>query len=48
MDSLREAFDSDLYFFDKEVSIGGMYGVMAVSVVALVAVYVLLSGRRAK
>ncbi len=48
MDSLREAFDSDLYFFDKEVSIGGMYGVMAVSVAALVAVYVLLSGRRAK
>lgn len=48
MASLREAFDSDLYFFDKEVSIGGMYGVMAVSVVALVAVYVLLSGRRAK
>lgn len=48
MDSLREAFDSDLYFFDKEVSIGGMYGVMAVSVVALIAVYVLLSGRRAK
>ena len=48
MDSLREAFDSDLYFFDKEVSIGGMYGVMAVSVAALIAVYVLLSGRRAK
>lgn len=48
MDSLREAFDSDLYFFDREVSIGGMYGVMAVSVVALIAVYVLLSGRRAK
>ena len=48
MDSLREAFDSDLHFFDKEVSIGGMYGVMAVSVVALIVVYVLLSGRRAK
>lgn len=48
MDSLRKAFDSDLYFFDKEVSIGGMYGVMAVSVVALIVVYVLLSGRRAK
>ena len=48
MDSLREAFDSDLYFFDREVSIGGMYGVMAVSAVALIAVYVLLSGRRAK
>lgn len=48
MDSLREAFDSDLYFFDREVSIGGMYGVMVVSVVALIAVYVLLSGRRAK
>ena len=48
MDSLREAFDSDLHFFDKEVSIGGMYGVMAVAVVALIVVYVLLSGRRAK
>ena len=48
VDSLREAFDSQLYFFSHRVSEGQMYGVMAASTAALIGLYVLLGRCRAR
>lgn len=48
VDGLREAFDSQLQFFDHDVSTGAMYGVMAAAVILLVGVYVLLGMRNTR
>lgn len=43
IDGLRDAVDCNLYFFDGKVSVGAMYAVLAVSVFALVGIYVLIN-----
>ena len=43
IDGLRDAVDSNLYFFDGKVSVGAMYAVLAVSAFALVGIYVLIN-----
>lgn len=46
IESIRDAFDMNLYFFDEKVSISTMYIVVAVSIVVLIAAYVLLTKLR--
>lgn len=41
--NIKDGIDCNLYFFDKQVSIGIMYAVVAVTVVLLIAIYVLLN-----
>ena len=43
MDGLRDALDCNLYFFDRSVSISGMYLILGVSVAALIVLYILLN-----
>lgn len=43
VDGIRDAFDSNLYFFDRKVTIPQMYLVLGISAVALIAVFVLLN-----
>ncbi len=43
VDALRDVIDCNLYFFDQKVSVSAMYAVLAVTVVVLVAAYVLLN-----
>lgn len=43
IDGIRDAFDSNLYFFDRKVTIPQMYLVLGISAVALIAVFVLLN-----
>ncbi len=40
---MRDAIDVNLYFFDTKVEPAAMYGIVALSIVALVGVYVLLN-----
>ncbi len=46
IDSIRDAFDMNLYFFDEKVSFATMYTVVAVSIVVLIAIYVLITKLR--
>lgn len=41
--SIKDSVDCNLYFFGSRVSVGAMYGVMAVSVAVLIGGYVLLN-----
>lgn len=43
VESFKDAIDCNIYFFDKQVSIGAMYAVMAASVLVLIAAYVLIN-----
>ena len=43
VDSMRDAFDSNLYFSGEQVGIGAMYVILCGSIVLLVAIYVLLN-----
>ncbi len=40
---IRDAVDCNIYFFDKSVSLSAMYAVLTVTVILLIAVYVLLN-----
>ena len=42
VDSLKDAFDCNIYFFDSKVSIPGMYAILIGATLAVLAVYVLL------
>lgn len=46
--SIRDALDCNLYFFEKQVSIPAMYTILGGTVALLVAVYILLNVRKAK
>ena len=48
MESIRNSIDCNLYFFGNQVSIGAMYGVMAVSAAVLIGGYVLLNFSKKK
>ena len=43
IEELKNALDCNLYFFEKQVSIPAMYGILVVTITALIAVYVLLN-----
>ena len=43
IESIKDALDCNLYFFDKPVSIPVMYAILAGSVALLVAVYIILN-----
>lgn len=43
VESIKDSMDCNLYFFGNSVSIGGMYAVMGVTIVALLTAYVLLN-----
>lgn len=45
---LKDALDCNLYFFEKQVSIPAMYGVLTVTIAALIALYILLNACRNK
>lgn len=40
IDSMKDAIDCNLYFFDKSVSIGSMYAVLCCTVAVLMAIYI--------
>ena len=44
----RDAFDCNLYFFDKAVDVPVMYAIICVTIVVLVGVFVLLNVLKAK
>lgn len=48
VDSMRDAIDCNLYFFDEKVQISEMYIVIGVTVVVLVGVYILLNTLKKK
>ena len=43
VESIKDSIDCNLYFFDKQVSVSAMYAILAISVVLLVAIYVLMN-----
>ena len=43
---IKDAMDCNLYFFEKQVGVPVMYGILAVTVVVLVGVYILLNARK--
>jgi multidrug/hemolysin transport system permease protein len=43
IDAMRDAIDCNVYFFDKQVSEGAMYLFLGVTVLALIAAYVLMN-----
>lgn len=48
IEGIRDSIDCNIYFFGERVSTGGMYCVMAVSVAALIGIYVLINLIRKK
>ena len=43
INSIKDAVDCNIYFFDKSVSIGAMYGIIIGSVIILLGIYVLIN-----
>ncbi len=48
LESVKDNFDCNLYFFDAKVDMGAMYAVICLAVVLLVGVYVLMNALRGK
>lgn len=48
IDSLKDALDCNLYFFDTKVSQSAMYLILGATVLVLVVVYILLNARKKK
>lgn len=42
VDMMKNSIDCNLYFFDREVSVGTMYAILAITVTVLIAAYILL------
>ena len=43
IEELKDALDCNLYFFEKQVSIPAMYGILVATIIILIAVYILLN-----
>jgi len=43
VEELKDALDCNMYFFEKQVSIPAMYGILAGTIVMLIALYILLN-----
>ena len=48
VERIRDSIDCNLYFFGEKVSIGAMYGVMAITVAALIGIYIFINLLRKK
>ena len=48
VDSIRDAVDCNIYFFNDKVSVSSMYLILGISVAVLVAVYILMNSIRKK
>lgn len=46
VDSMKNAIDCNLYFFEKQVDIPVMYAILAITVVILIGVYILMNAMR--
>ena len=46
VEAIKDSIDCNLYFFGDKVEIGMMYVILAVTVVALIGIYVLINGRK--
>lgn len=46
IEAIRDGFDMNLYFFDKKVGFEAMYAVVGISIVVLIAAYVLITKLR--
>ena len=43
IEELKDALDCNLYFFEKQVSMAAMYGILVATIIILIAVYILLN-----
>ena len=43
IDSLKDAVDCNLYFFDNKVSVSVMYVILCLTIVLLITIYVLMN-----
>ena len=43
MEKVKDSVDCNLYFFDNKVAMGAMFGILILSIILLVAVYILLN-----
>ena len=43
LDKIKDSLDCNLYFFDNKVSVGGMFWILIISIVVLVAIFILLN-----
>lgn len=48
VEALKDVFDCNIYFFDHKVGVGAMYAILALTVAALIGVYILLNAIRLK
>ena len=43
LDKIKDSLDCNIYFFDNKVSVGGMFWILIISIVVLVAIFILLN-----
>ena len=43
IEELKDALDCNLYFFEKQVRLPAMYGILVATIIILIAVYILLN-----
>lgn len=48
VDTLRDVFDNNIYFFGEQVSIGTMYAILSGTIILLIVAYVLLNSKKGK
>lgn len=49
--SIKDGIDCDLYLFDKQISIAGMYGIVLITILVLITIYIVINivnGRKCK
>lgn len=49
--SIKDGFDCNLYLFDKQISIAGMYGIVLITILVLITIYIVINivnGRKCK
>ncbi|MBD5100920.1 MAG: ABC transporter permease [Clostridiales bacterium] len=43
LDKIKDSLDCNIYFFDNKVSVGGMFWILIISILVLVAIFILLN-----
>lgn len=49
--SIKDGIDCKLYLFDKQISIAGMYGIVLITILVLITIYIVINivnGRKCK
>ena len=49
--SIKDGIDCNLYLFDKQISIAGMYGIVLITILVLITIYIVINivnGRKCK